>query len=520
MTEAAQNAIVDFLRTSAAYGLSDDTVEQIDTHAARIFLAGTRAYKLKRAVKFPFLDFSSLAMRKDACDKEFALNRRTAPGLYQGVLPVNQSSTGALSIDGPGEPVDWLVCMNRFDQNSLLDNLARREGLTATTLRDLADRIASFHQSADRQPDFGGATSMMEIASNDLSVMRDNAAGVVSESVCQQLETAWTAAIRTHGSLLDQRRSTGMVRHCHGDLHLRNICLLDGKPTLFDCIEFNDTIACVDVLYDLAFLLMDLIYRGDLAGANLVMNRYLARTQDYAGVALLPIFQSLRAGVRAMVSAVESVDAKGENATALAKEANQYAQLALDLLVPRPTSTVAVGGLSGSGKSALAASLAPLIGRPPGAVVLRSDVIRKTLAGKDPETKLSARHYAFQENQKVYARMGATAGIILEAGQSVLFDAVFSRQEERAMAARIADNARCVLCGLWLEAPMDTLLDRLARRSDDASDADAAVLELQLKQDIGELDWTRIASGGSMAETLNSVKNALPPGALSTTKEG
>lgn len=510
MSETEQEDTVAFLESGQAFAAETDEVERIDTHAARIFLAGDEAIKLKRAVTFPFLDFASLAARKDACEKELHLNRRTAPALYRDVVPVTRDPDGRLALDGAGEAIDWVVRMHRFGQDGLLDRVAARGDLDGPLLRALADHIALFHRSAEPRPDHGGPEVMAAIARDNLELLRTHAGEHVGAARLDRLGELWQSAIATHAVSLEKRRGAGKVRHCHGDLHLRNICLLDGKPTLFDCIEFNESFACIDVLYDLAFLLMDLQHRDAKAGANLVMNRYLARAQDYEGIALLPLFQSIRAGVRAMVSAMEAAEADAEQAKSLIEELERYVDFAIDVLMPRPLVAIAIGGLSGSGKTVLAEGLAPDIGAPPGAVVLRSDVIRKTMAGQDPETPLSAQQYQFQQNQRVYARMGSFAGKVLEEGQPVVMDAVFARPEERAMAARIADNARCPFYGLWLEAPVAILKSRLGARTGDASDADESVLETQTTYKIGALDWTVIDAAGDVDRTLAKARAALP----------
>ena len=233
----------------------------------------------------------------------------------------------------------------------------------------------------------------------------------------------WGAAVR---GLLDRRRANGKVRRCHGDLHLRNICLFDDKPTLFDCLEFSDALASIDVLYDLAFLLMDLEHRGLAEFANVVLNRYLDLTGEDDGLAAMPLFLSLRAAIRAHVTATAMDQAAAaERKQEPAAEARSYLSLAARLLRPRPRRLVAIGGLSGSGKSTLATALAPAIG----ARVLRSDVIRKRLFGVTPETRLPAHAYAAEISRLVYETLRQRAAAALASGYSVIIDAVSLKPE-------------------------------------------------------------------------------------------
>ena len=267
-----QSEILSFLRDPVNH--DGEAVEEIGTHAAHVFLAGDRAYKLKRSVRFAFLDFSTVTRRKTACEAELALNRRAAPSLCLAVIPVTRDEGGSLALDGAGEPVDWLVVMRRFDQETLFDRLAARGALEDRQLRDLADAIAAFHNIAEPHPDTGGRDSMAHVIAGNMETLREGD-GVFVASTVDTIGRLWQRVLDRHATLLDSRRAAGRVRWCHGDLHLRNICLIDGRPTLFDGIEFNPDIACIDVLYDLAFLLMDLQHRDMGWAANLVLNRYL-----------------------------------------------------------------------------------------------------------------------------------------------------------------------------------------------------------------------------------------------------
>ncbi|HSR71889.1 MAG TPA: phosphotransferase, partial [Kiloniellales bacterium] len=242
-----QSEILAFLARPAAYGLASGPVERIDTHGASVFLAGERAYKLKRAVRFPYMDYSTLEKRRVACETEIALNRRTAPDLYLGVEPLAREADGALRIGGDGDVVEWLVVMRRFDQDGLFDRLAESGRLSADLVSRLADRIAAFHQaaeplSADSAPG-GGSAGLRAVIEENFAELAERP-DLFPPEECQALERDARAALSRHADLLDRRLAEGYVRRCHGDLHLRNICLYDGEPTIFDAIEFNDAIAC------------------------------------------------------------------------------------------------------------------------------------------------------------------------------------------------------------------------------------------------------------------------------------
>ncbi len=495
-----QTAVLRFLGDPAIYGPGVDKVERIDTHGAIVFLAGERAYKIKRAVAYPYMDFSTLEKRRRFCLREREINRRTAPDLYLDVLPVTQSDRG-LSLGGDGNAVEWVLVMRRFDQACLFNRLAEAGKLTPELMTALADAIARFHRAAEPHRNrHAGAKAMTW-------VVRENGEEFAErEDLFDRLETqALTDGaleqLAEHAELLDARAQAGRVRLCHGDLHLRNVVLLDGRPTLFDAIEFNDAIACIDVLYDLAFLLMDLDHRGLRPFANLVMNRYLQVRDEVAALALLPLFLSTRAAVRAKVAAsLEAVAEAQAEKSKRREEAGAYFRRALAYLEPRPPRLVAIGGLSGSGKTTLARALAGDLGRAPGAVHLRSDVLRKNLAGVAELKRLPPAAYTREASDKVYATLEERAAEALKSGQAVIVDAVYARPEERVAVERIARDAGVAFTGLWLDADPAVLAERVTARRGDASDATAAVVDRQLTYDLGSITWHRIDATKPLSE--------------------
>lgn len=455
----------------------------IETHIAAVFLIGEHAYKLKKAVDLGFLDFSTREKRTWATRRELDFNRRTAPDVYLAVVQVVRTPGGELAFDAVGEPLESVLCMRRFDPEAVLSNRPQR--VRADFAEALGRQVAGLHASADIRP--GGAEALHYVVGSNAKHLRDLAA-ILGEEAVEQLIAATDAEFGRRKSLLDARAAAGQLRRCHGDLHLANILEEDGKAVLFDCIEFNDTLSEIDVLYDLAFLLMDLSFRGNAEGASRVLNGYLdeaARSfaeQALDGLILLPLFLSVRAAVRAHVN--------GHNGDHEAARA--YVRAALRHLDwPQPV-LHAVGGLSGSGKSTVSRKLAPTLGAPPGAVILRSDEIRKRLWGRAPTEPLPPQAYDPEQSQRVYGRMMREAALVLAAERPVILDAVFLKPEERAAAEETAKAAAVPFHGVWLDVTPDVMAERVAARSGDASDADARVLEQQLLRDPGPMTWTRV----------------------------
>jgi uncharacterized protein len=511
-----QREVVAFLSDPASYGGGIERVERIETHISLVFLAGEYAYKLKRAVRFPYLDFTTVERRRLACEAELALNRRTAPAIYREIRGLVRRPDGGIGF-GPREAIDWVVVMRRFDQSLLFDALARAGRLDAPLIDGLADHIARFHEKAERRLDFGGAKALAAVAAENQQCLAAAEGAGFDPGEIAAIGERTRAFLARLAPLLDRRREEGKVRRCHGDLHLRNICLFEGKPTLFDCIEFSEALASIDVLYDLAFLLMDLEHRGLGDFANRLMNRWLDVFEpgaggEEAGLAAMPLYLSLRAVIRAHVTASTLAHAEAARRAAVAAEARQYLDLALRLLEPTPPRLLAIGGLSGSGKTTLALALAPSLGARPGARVLRSDVVRKALAGLAPEERLPASAYTPQASRRVYRTLCDKAATALAAGYSVILDAVSLRPEERAAFAGVARQAAVPFTGLWLRAPAETMAGRIRARRADASDATAAVLARQLAQETGPLDWPQIEAGAGAEATLAAARAIIEGG--------
>jgi uncharacterized protein len=496
-----QAEIVAFLSKAESYGLAHgEDVERHETHGSFVFLAGDRAYKLKRAVKFPYMDYSTLERRKAMCERELAVNRRLAPELYLETVPVRRGRDGLSHIGpGDGEILDWLVVMRRFGQDDLLESRRKAGKLDAHLMRDVGERLAAFHRDADRQTAFGGAAGIATVVDENKALLGPP----LDAGKTARLNAAAETMLKDLAPFLEVRREAGFVRRVHGDLHLNNICIFEGKAVPFDAIEFQDDFASIDVLFDLALLLMDLDRHGLRHEANIVLNRYLERTGDYEGLKALPLFLSCRAAMRAHVTlAMKRSDMS-------AREATHLLDCALAYLEPQPAMLLAVGGVSGTGKSTLAAALAPQIGRTPGAVVIRADVTRKALWGAEELTRLPAEAYEERFTERVYEAMMDRAGAALAGGHSAIVDAVMGHARQRADVERLALKHNATFKGLWLEAPANILEKRVAARRNDASDATADVLHAQLANIQPPDQWTIVEVSGRPDEVAENAARAL-----------
>jgi len=499
MADDPQAEVIEFLRDPATHGV--ERVDTVETHISVVFLAGNRAYKLKRAVKYPYLDFSTVAKRRAMCRAELVLNRRTAPALYREVRAISRGPDGRIGWGPRGTVLDWVVVMARFDETKRFDRLALDAGLVAA----LAERIARFHAAAAPRRDRGGGAAMAAVALTNIRHLRDSRTAGFDAAAIDALEAAAAAEAARLGPLFDRRRDAGKVRLCHGDLHLANIFLGEDGPVLFDCVEFSEEIATIDVLYDLAFVAMDLMHhrRADLA--SLVCNRYLDLADEEDGFAALPFLVAVRAAIRAHVAGSALDRGWGGDAAA----ARRYLAEAAAALAPAAPLLVAVGGLSGSGKSTLAARLAPALGRAPGARLLRSDVARKRRFGVAPETRLPPAAYTPAVSALVYRELGERAAALLAGGAAVVIDAVALRPQERAAFAAVAAAAGVRFRGLWLDAPEAAMAERIRRRRADASDATPEVLARQAAADPGAIDWLRLDAGGGAEATEQAARRAL-----------
>jgi uncharacterized protein len=493
--DADQIAVLAFLDQKVSTG----TAKRVDTHASIVFLERDRALKIKRAVRLPFLDYSTLDKRKRACEEELAVNRRYAPLLYRRVVPITRAPNG-LQIGGDGPAIEWAVEMARLDEDKALDHLARANELSPSLAEAVADVMHDAHKGARPLDGLAWLASIAPIINRNTDKFREQES--LARDAVGQLHAMGHQVLDATRSLLQERASAGLVRRCHGDAHLGNIALIDDRPVLFDAIEFDPVIATTDVLYDLAFPVMDLVHFDLKAAANRLFNRYLQKTWPDNGSALrlFPLFLSMRAAIRSNVLFTKCEQSSNDKNDLI--EAKSYFDLARQFLKPAQPSLIAIGGKSGTGKSVLARDVAALIGTPPGAVILRSDIVRKDLFDVDPLVSLPKAAYAAEVTERVYRALNDRARQVIAQGYSVIVDAAFLREDERSQLAAEAARNGVDFRPIFLTADLAVRLNRVASRRHDASDATREVASGQEAYDIGKLEWPLVDASGSPALTL------------------
>lgn len=477
------------------WGFPGATVEHVETHAAHVFLCGDRAFKIKKDVKFPYLDFSTVELRRAVLERELAINRTFAPDLYVTL------------IEKEGEPV---LVMKRFDAKSMLSWYVDHSGINDQLSAALAKTVTEAHWIAPRVEDSGAA--IMAGLGAQLSKAFAASPDLFPGPATIEFNALYEDTLHSLKPLLNRRSDRGLVRRCHGDMHCANIVILDGRPVLFDAIEFSEKIATIDVLYDLAFLIMDLLRHGQSRAANLVLNRYLhlrRAEEDLSGLEAFPLFLATRSGVRALVTADLVHELPTSEALKHCSTTYDYFKASIDFLKSKAPQLICIGGFSGTGKSTLAATLALSIGPPPGAIHIRSDVERKILAGVAETERLTTEHYSLSNSLKVYEAIFERAERALAAGRAVIVDAVFAHERERHAAENLAKRRGVGFRGFWLEANPETLKARVVLRVGDASDATPDVIDAQLGYDLGNLVWTRVDASGSPEEVHARVMRLL-----------
>jgi aminoglycoside phosphotransferase family enzyme/predicted kinase len=505
-----QRAVIDFLGCPRTYGVAN--VERIETHGNLIFLAGDDAFKIKRAVRFDYMDFSTLQTRRVACEREVSLNRKWAPDLYLGCIPITRTNDGSLAFGGKDDVVEWAVHMRRFDQGDLLSTRGARREVDSQLATELADVVYASHQDADRIVNPAGIGTYRDLTASICGGLAGY--NILKQDDVSHLKSGLERQLARSGAIIEERATHGFVRRCHGDLHLANVVLHQGRPMLYDAIEFDDTLASIDTLYDLAFLLMDLEFQGLREAANVVLNRYLWRSgekRDLRGLATLPLFQGLRAAIRALVTMDRAAQKASEVRECDIERAQRYLGAALAYEDPPAPALVVIGGLSGAGKTTLATAIAPRLGAAPGAVHLRSDLERKTLAGVSELVRLPAAAYTPEARQRVYSSLHEKAQLVLGAGHSLIVDAVYDSERDRSKLENLAKSLGVSMQGLWLRADPAIAVARVAARQGDASDATPNVVQAQFARGVGPLSgqWILLDASTDTTTTLQAALAAM-----------
>ena len=462
-------------------------VELVETHISWVLLAGELAYKIKKPVRLSFLDFSTLAQRRACCLDELRLNRRFAPDLYLDVIPIFGSP------DNPqwrcdGEPIEYAVKMRRFDNAQRLDRVCVRGELRPEHLSDLAQSLANFHAAAataDASSRFGEPAGILALALDNLQAPAGAMTDPTQRSTLERFR-AWTTAEFTHLSpLMQARKSQGRVRECHGDLHLGNLVLLDGRVRMFDCIEFNDALRWIDIASELAFTHMDLQHHGQPGLANWFLDQYLIHSGDYEAAVLLRFYAVYRALVRGKVESIRWAQ-QASLARSEDHKPPDFLALAERLTTPQAPALVITHGLAGCGKTTASNRL--LLEDPAANTLrLRSDVERKRLYGLSALARsgsgIDEGIYAAQGHAQTYQRLHEVAGMLLRAGWRVVVDAAFLRRAERQAFSALAKDCGASFNILAPEVSAETLRERISLRQtagQDASEATLAVLDKQL----------------------------------------
>jgi aminoglycoside phosphotransferase family enzyme/gluconate kinase len=507
--------LVEALTRAEAYQHPTSAIRIVETHCAWVLLTGEFAYKIKKPVNFGFLDFSTLEKRQFYCREEVRLNRRFAAGIYLDVVAVTGQVTEP-KVTASGPVLEYAVRMRQFEDDGLLSQLAERKRLGASQIDQMIDQVTEFHEVTARAlPDapYGNPDQIHHWVNENFQHIRPCLSSSARIAQLSRIQRGVEVERRSIESLLLQRKQHGFIRECHGDLHLGNITLIDGRVTLFDCIEFNPELRWIDVFSDVAFLVMDLDDRGYRHFAFRFLNGYLHRSGDYRGLGVLRYYLVYRALVRAKVAMLRRQQAaRGSETFKLADdEYAQYAGLAERYLGPRQPILMITFGLSGSGKSTIARQLCEDCGM----IQIRSDVERKRMSGlraaDNSRSALDEGLYSPDQTEKTYQRLAELADAALQAGYPVIADATFLQRGYRDLFRRLAQQRGVPFKILHCVASDDELERRIRARQvegGDASEADLAVLVSQRRsqESLGADEKPRVVTLDS--ETLNEADAA------------
>ena len=512
-----QSALIAALSLPETYGLkASQKIIVKETNICDVFLTGETAYKLKRGVKYPYVDYSTPEKRLRACQKELEICQRFAPGLCFGVEEVVCDKKGKMFLrsvcpDKNAEVVDYLLSMHQFEESMLFENMIDRGDLDRFEMMDTAEKIFHLHQRAPIITTRNPVDIIKGRIYENNAMIRCFVPDIFDAEDVDMLENEQLEALKENTELLKKRQTEGKIRWCHGDLTLRNLAMWKGKVTPFNPIEFYDDLTQIDTLYDFAFLLVDMESKGQRRLASILFNHYMALSADWEGIPVLPLFLSCRAAVNAYVFAQRSSEIKDRHEASLMAN-RAYEQLIISkrfLDRPKPV-LIACGGLSGSGKSRIARETAPFIGNPPGAVILRDDVLRKNFLKAGLDQYLDPSKYTPELEKKVFELLCEECAKLLKAGQSVVADALFQNEDQRKTIENLAQQMNVDFQGLWVDAPLEIRIKRVASRKRNPSDVKKPEeLRQQLDVDVGKISWSKIDTSGDRMATLTKVRTLL-----------
>lgn len=467
--------LIQALQTGQPFSHATASIEILETHLSWIILTGTIAYKIKKPVNLGFQDFTTLEKRKYYCEKEYQLNQRLAPDLYLGVVAITGTEESPL-VEASGIPIEYAIKMRQFEQNNVLSVLAKKNRLSFQCLNMLATQIADFHHNAERCPtqfNYGDPSTVMAPVNENFTVLKTLPAGQPHLSLIETIEHWAQHEGRVLYPLFAQRKANGFIRACHGDLHLGNMVMVDNRPLIFDCIEFNESFRWTDVMGDLGFIMMDLDHRQASAHAHYLLNQYIEKTQDYQGLRLLRFYQSYRAMVRAKISAFQlQMEISPEHRVALEQALQEYLALGLRYRHATPPTLTIMHGVSGSGKTHVSQNR--LIEQ--GGIRLRSDVIR---LARYPDVLT---RYSASVTDSVYDTLAQHAHTILEAQYPVIIDAACLKREQRDRFFALAQRLNIPFRILSLDVPFATIETRVRTRQQSGHDLSEATVEIVKKQ--------------------------------------
>ncbi len=474
-----QSSIIEWLCKSETHNLEGEgCVKHIQTHISDLIITPNVAYKVKKSIKLDFLDFTTLEQRKHYCEEEIRLNKPRAPKVYIDVIAIYETENG-FSFE-PDETVsvkEYAVRMNAFEQESLLTHLVHKKEFTALNLpHSLADVIHKTHSNAKIiEEGFGGFENFKAMVADIIEQSRKT--NSVNPERINAYSSKVDTAIQSMSTLLDDRTESLKIRECHGDLHLNNICLVDGELQLFDCIEFNDLYKNIDTLYDLAFLLMDLESQGMTNHSMAVLNRYLELSGDYPGAPLLPLYKSIRAYIRFMVIGIAATnESDSQTQESLNKQSKEYFLQSESYLNQSNGIIIITHGFSGSGKS----TVVRLLNEALPAIHIRSDAVRKHLHQvqlNDHKSDI----YSEEQTNNTYNHMAELATGIVQSNQTVILDATYLDIQKRTRIHELAKNENVGFIILHCSAPESKIEQWITERTNDISDADLSVFKEQIK---------------------------------------